>query len=213
MNSTTITSHSDLPGIVKDLWSRNEAMLNRYIDLLQWWNTRINLLSRDVSRETIEFHVRHSLNILPFIQTGRRVVDMGTGGGLPGLVLAIVDPAGRYVLNDIQQKKCMAVRQMILDLGLHDAEVMAGDVKALAMDEKIQWVSKHAFKMDQLLPELGANDWEQAVMLKGMDDILLETQGVPQAEYQHEIINLQDVWNDVRYEGKGLWIIRSRNSR
>lgn len=208
MSAPTRMLTKDLTRAVEDAWSKNQPRLVQYVELLQWWNARINLLSRDVSRETIEFHIRHSLHLLPCLQTHRAVVDIGTGGGLPGLALAAADPSRRYVLNDIQQKKCMAVKHMILEMGLTNAEVCPGDAASLVFSEPIQWVSKHAFKMDDILPGILVQDWNQASVLKGVDDINSEIQRLPPGVFTHEVIDLRQCWDDARYQGKGLWIIR-----
>jgi 16S rRNA (guanine527-N7)-methyltransferase len=194
--------------IVEEAMTQHQARLEHYMELLQWWNARINLLSRDVSRETIAFHIHHSLNLLPFLEVNRVVVDIGTGGGLPGIALAIADPSKRYVLNDIQQKKCMALRHMIQELGLTNTAVTPGDASSLDFSESIQWISKHAFKMDEIIPKMISRSWSQASILKGMDDIHREIKGVPSDRFTHEVIDLQQWWSDERYQGKGLWIIR-----
>ena len=60
---------------IKELYKRNLASLNNYIEELQWWNKRVNLVSRDVSRETLVKHVEHSLLLLlvPIVNEDFRV--------------------------------------------------------------------------------------------------------------------------------------------
>ena len=71
---------------IKELYKHNLASLNNYIEELQWWNKRVNLVSRDVSRETLVKHVEHSLLLLlvPIVNEAANIFDVGTGGGLPG---------------------------------------------------------------------------------------------------------------------------------
>jgi 16S rRNA (guanine527-N7)-methyltransferase len=104
------------------------ARLGAYADLLDTWNQRINLVSRRTTRpEIVERHVRHSLALhaRPFAP-GSRVVDWGTGGGLPGLVLALAQPEVEWVLVDSIRKKTVAVEEMARELGLDNVTVWNG---------------------------------------------------------------------------------------
>ncbi|MDZ7691898.1 MAG: RsmG family class I SAM-dependent methyltransferase [Balneolaceae bacterium] len=92
---------------VDEFIEKNRDKLETYLDALFWWNNRVNLISRDVSRETAWEHIRHSLVISGFVnfKDAEHIVDAGTGGGLPGVPLAIAHPEKRYYLNDIVSKK------------------------------------------------------------------------------------------------------------
>ena len=90
---------------VKELYRSKLSELNKYIEELQWWNKRINLVSRDVSRETLVMHVEHSLMLLlvPIVKEAQILLDVGTGGGLPGVPLGICrnnNAAQSVIMND-----------------------------------------------------------------------------------------------------------------
>jgi 16S rRNA (guanine527-N7)-methyltransferase len=90
--------------------------------LLTRWNDAFNLVSRrDVSR-LVPRHVLDSLSLLPHL-VGRRVLDLGTGAGLPGLPLAIAAPAIAFTLLDRSERRLKFARQAVIELELANVEV------------------------------------------------------------------------------------------
>ena len=103
------------------------ALLDRYKDLLVKWNEKLNLVSRSTTAEEIQFtHFTHSLSPFFFLSLpgGLRLMDLGTGGGLPGIPLAVLRPDLHIVLVDSIAKKVKAVESMRDELGLSNVEVM-----------------------------------------------------------------------------------------
>ena len=153
------------------LITKHQQKLDKYLDLLLWWNDRVNLVSRDVSRETIREHIRHSLLIseLPIFKSANIVVDAGTGGGLPGIPLAITHPKKHFVLNDLVTKKCLAMKQMAKKLELTNIGIVDGSIEEFSYDDSFLLISKHAFKIDQLYQMTSALPWESMVFYKGSE--------------------------------------------
>lgn len=104
------------------------ALLERWAELLCDHNQRVNLVSRKEEGLIWEKHLLPSLALLCLREfpEGVEVCDFGTGGGLPGLPLAIVRPDVRVTLLDARQKKITAVQQMIEQLGVENAQTLLG---------------------------------------------------------------------------------------
>ncbi|MGB0711919.1 MAG: 16S rRNA (guanine(527)-N(7))-methyltransferase RsmG [Gammaproteobacteria bacterium] len=93
-----------------------------YRDLLAKWNRAYNLTAVRDPREMIHRHLVDSLIALPHVQ-GRRILDMGTGAGLPGIPFAIVAPERQFTLLDANGKKTRFCTQAVHELGLDNVEV------------------------------------------------------------------------------------------
>jgi 16S rRNA (guanine527-N7)-methyltransferase len=102
--------------------------LRCYGELLGQWNRKLNLISRRDEQDLWFAHILHSLAPW-FVLTapaGARVLDLGTGGGLPGIPLAILRGDLRVVLLDSVKKKTVALREIVDALRLENAEVRTG---------------------------------------------------------------------------------------
>jgi len=115
-----------------------------YADLLEKWNRAYNLTAIRDRREIFSRHLIESLSIAPFV-TGRRRLDVGTGAGLPGVPLAILEPSVTYILLDSNGKKTRFLTEVKRSLGLSNIEVQTARVEKWEPDEPFDAVVTRAF--------------------------------------------------------------------
>jgi 16S rRNA (guanine527-N7)-methyltransferase len=94
-----------------------------YIALLQHWNKAFNLVARVEDEQLVNRHILDSLTARPFIRQGP-CLDVGSGAGLPGLILAVTMPDTEWVLLDANGKKTRFCEQAVQELGLSNVRVV-----------------------------------------------------------------------------------------
>jgi 16S rRNA (guanine527-N7)-methyltransferase len=130
------------PNISEEAWTK----LERWAVLLREWNTKINLISRKDIDALEERHLIHCLAITNALtlKKGARILDVGTGGGLPGLPMAICYPQAKFTLIDSIAKKVGVVQAVADALGLENVE--AKQVRAEALKTQFDFVTGRAVK-------------------------------------------------------------------
>ena len=161
-----------------ELSSTQRTQFETLVTHFKSWNEKINLVSRKDMDGFLERHVLHSLAIYKAMKfaPGSRILDVGTGGGLPGLPLAILMPDVNFVLCDSTGKKIKVVSELVKALDLKNVEPMharAGDLEGTfdfivsravsRLDKFIPWVEG---KIDKR----AINSWPNGILcLKGGD--------------------------------------------
>jgi len=138
---------SYFPDITPLQRSRFEALKPLYEE----WNQQINVVSRKDIDQLYLHHVLHSLalcKVLP-VQEGTRILDLGAGGGFPGIPLAIFYPQARFLLVDSIGKKLKVAQAVASSLGLDNVEIT--HCRAEEVNEKFQFVVSRAVAR---LPEI-----------------------------------------------------------
>ena len=192
----------------------NDIQLNKLLHfekLIEKWNKKINLVSRkDVENFQIN-HLIHSLSISKLIlfEPKTKVLDIGTGGGLPGIPLAIFSPKTMFHLVDRKQKKIDVLRNIIIELDLKnviveriDAQDISNEYdfilnRAVSSTENILSISRNKIKTNSF------NKIQNGIIcLKGGN---LENETVRLKNF--EIINLNKIFSEPFFETKKILYI------
>lgn len=112
--------------------------LKRYEQELLYWNQKVNLISRKDEDFISERHILHSLSILKYINIPRKskCLDIGTGGGLPGIPISIANPEINMLLVDSIQKKIKMTDMFAKHTGIRTIQAIRARVEDLAKEKK-----------------------------------------------------------------------------
>lgn len=146
MNATSLLAELErgLEALHIKLSRDDEQRLLDYLALLQRWNRVYNLTAVRGGRRMLTRHVLDSLTLIPHVE-GQRILDVGSGAGLPGVPLAICMPDKSFWLLDASAKRCRFLRQAKADLGLQNVTVVAARAEDYQSDEKFDTLASRAF--------------------------------------------------------------------
>lgn len=116
-----------------------------YLALLLKWNAVYNLTSVRDPRQMVTQHLLDAMAALPAFTGAQRVLDVGSGGGLPGVVLAIWAPLMQVHMIDTVHKKTAFLTQVKAELGLTNVSVHTGRVEQLEVKQKFDVITSRAF--------------------------------------------------------------------
>jgi len=118
--------------------------LIRYLELIRSWNRVFNLTSITDPREMIYLHLIDSLQVAPYLQ-GQHYLDVGSGAGLPGIPLAILNPQHTWVLVDKNSKKTRFLTQVIAELALPQVKAIHSRSEDFAPSQGFDSILSRAF--------------------------------------------------------------------
>ncbi|WP_204263154.1 16S rRNA (guanine(527)-N(7))-methyltransferase RsmG [Spongiivirga citrea] len=190
------------PNLSVDQYSHFEQLK----DLYQDWNLKINVVSRKDIDELYLRHVLHSLGIAKYIsfKSGSKIMDVGTGGGFPGIPLAIMFPEIHFTLVDSIGKKIKVVQEVSKGLGLTNVTAIHSRVEDIdntfdfivsravaAMPTFVRWTKGKIAKKNN-------HDIRNGIIYLKGGDLTEELADFPKAE----ITNLSDYFEEEFYETK-----------
>ena len=175
--------------------------------LYQDWNQKINLVSRKDIEELYLRHILHSLGIAKVhpLPAGASVLDVGTGGGFPGIPLAVLFPDTQFMLVDAIGKKIRVVEDVVRGLGLQNIEARHTRVEQL--DQRFDYiVSRAVAAMPTFVHwtrgrlDLGSEFQDGGILYLKGGDLSAELAAYPQAK----IIPMAQVFQEPFFETKKL---------
>ena len=167
-----------------------ERRFSRLLDELERWNRKVNLTAIREREQMQVLHIADSLAARPLLQ-GRRILDVGTGPGFPGLPLAIVEPEREFTLLDTNNKKIRFVEHVVALLGLDNVIAVKARAEDYAPGQRFDTVIARALaSLPKLVDIAGHHVGEGGVFvaLKGRYPAE-ELREIP-APWSHEVIEL-----------------------
>ena len=173
------------------------------------WNSQINVISRKDFDNFEVHHLLHSLSIAKVIQfaKGTKILDVGTGGGFPGIPLAIMLPNVEFLLVDSNGKKIKVVREVAAELGLKNVEAFNG--RAEDVNRKFDFIVSRAVTtlpkfvgwVQGKISDQTKNSVPNGILyLKGGDI----TEELAETKMQHNIYELSDYFEESFFETKKI---------
>ncbi|MBV1959658.1 MAG: 16S rRNA (guanine(527)-N(7))-methyltransferase RsmG [Pseudomonadales bacterium] len=170
------------------LSDQQKDQLIAYLLILRRWNHVYNLTAVDQPEKMVVYHLLDSLSIAPYLQ-GDSIIDVGTGGGLPGIPLSIVFPDKQFTLLDSVNKKTRFLLVAVAELGLNNVTVVNTRVEKF-VDQCFDTVVTRAFSSLELMLQLTGH-------LTRPSGLFMAMKGKPLGDEEH---NLPEgfVWIDER---------------
>lgn len=176
------------------------------------WNKKINVISRKDIENLAERHFLHSLAIAKVISftPGTRILDAGTGGGFPGVPLAICFPEAKFHLVDSRGKKITVVQEVVQAVGLHNVQSSVQRVEQL--DGQYDFVvSRAVASLEKFVPwvahQISAsqhNSLPNGILYLRGGDIEAEIRAFRKKGLQWKIYPLSDFWEEEFFAEKSL---------
>ncbi|MBR6278839.1 MAG: 16S rRNA (guanine(527)-N(7))-methyltransferase RsmG [Bacteroidales bacterium] len=169
------------------------------------WNEKINVISRADIEHLFVRHILHSLSIAKFnlIESSENILDVGTGGGFPGIPLAVMYPEKKFTLIDSIGKKITVASSIAQAAGLKN--VTAKQIKSNMLNERFDTITSRAVTafpnfLKQTKNNLEKNEKSKIVYLKGGD---FEDE-ISAVKSKYKIYNITEIFDDEFFETKKI---------
>ena len=136
--------HAGLVQLQHDTSDSQLTQLAQYLLMLEKWNKAYNLTALKTASQMVSRHLLDSLTLLDYVH-GPRIIDVGTGGGLPGIPLAIMHPEIQFTLLDANGKKTRFLQQAIYQLQLSNVSIIHSRVEQYTPDPLFNQVVTRAY--------------------------------------------------------------------
>ncbi len=172
----------------------NEQQITKcidYLELMHKWNQRLNLTAIRNPIEMVSRHLLDSLAIYPHL-VGQRMIDVGTGAGLPGIPLSIMAPQCQFFLLDSNHKKQVFVNQVVKSLSLTNVSCVHSEVGAYQPTEKFSTILTRAFApLEHMIPLTSHLLAQEGRFLAMMGKVEQNSLSTPQGFEIENIISLK----------------------
>lgn len=166
--------------------------LLQYQDLLLLWNKAYNLTAIRTPKDMLVKHLLDSLSIIPYLPAGR-LLDIGTGGGMPGFIIALVQPERECVLLDSNGKKIRFLRQITADMKLSNVKPIQTRIEDSDLPQQLgtfEVVTSRAFASLLDFVTLGKPFLSQTGVFAAMKGLVPDAELEQLSSYQQNIISL-----------------------
>ena len=188
---------------------QQQDQLVGYVKMLDKWNKSYNLTSVRNPKDMLVKHILDSIVVSPYLH-GDRLIDVGTGPGLPGIPLAIMNPDKTFFLLDSLGKRIRFIKQVVHELGIKNVTTIQSRVEEFQPEEKFDTVLSRAFAslsdMVEWCHHLPKSNTGQFLALKGIlseaeieqlpswcNVINVTTLSVPELEGERHLVTLAKV--------------------
>ena len=180
----------------KDFNEKAKEKIDLYIDLALNFNKTHNLFARKNKLEVFNKDIMDCAQIIPMIKTNKKVADLGSGAGLPGILLSITKPQNKITLIESNQKKCYFLRSVVRTLDLKNTTILN---RTLVEENDLGYfdvITARAFATTEKIVKLTKNNFDKRseyILLKGRtkktkEELkLLDTK-----KYRYEIIKVEN---------------------
>ncbi|MDV7105707.1 16S rRNA (guanine(527)-N(7))-methyltransferase RsmG [Vibrio sp. TH_r3] len=189
--------------------TQQQDQLVGYVKMLDKWNKSYNLTSVRNPKDMLVKHILDSIVVSPYLH-GDRLIDVGTGPGLPGIPLAIMNPDKTFFLLDSLGKRIRFIKQVVHELGIKNVTTVQSRVEEFQPEEKFDTVLSRAFAslsdMVEWCHHLPKSNSGQFLALKGIlseaeieqlpkwcNVINVTTLNVPELEGERHLVTLAKV--------------------